>query len=246
LFEVVFVFMPLGESILTIGVVITLLYFGLPWAYGWWNRLVWRQRAVRQRRVILTLDDGPGRQLTPAVLQLLAERGVQATFFLRGRNIRENRDLVQRIQAQGHEIGSHTYDHLHAWKVAPWRSLADIRQGFQAIDDALGTRAGRYPFRPPYGKLNLVTLLYLLARRIPIVYWTIDSGDTWLVRPDQSTAAHLSRAGGGGVVLAHDFDREAGQEVHQYVLGALRSILDAAQERGLSLSTVAQLRGIPK
>ena len=235
--------MLLWESILAVGVLAILLYFGVPWTYGWWHRRVLRRLAVKHRRVVLTLDDGPGRQLTTVVLQLLADKGAKATFFLLGRNIRENRDLVQRIRAQGHEIGSHSYDHLHAWKVAPWRSLSDIRRGFRAIDDALGTRAGRYPFRPPYGKLNLMTLLYLLARRIPIVYWTIDSGDTWSVRPDHNLAAHLSRATGGGVVLAHDFDREAGEEVHQYVFNALRSIVDMAQEHGLRLSTVAQLQG---
>ena len=238
--------MFLWESILAVGIAGIVLYFGVPWAYCRWNRRVWRQRAVKHNRVVLTLDDGPGRQLTTAVLGLLAARGAKATFFLLGRNIRGNGDLVKLIQAQGHEIGSHTYDHLHAWKVAPWRSVSDIRRGLRAIDDALGTRAGRYPFRPPYGKLNLMTLLYLLARRIPVVYWTVDSGDTWSARPDAGRAAHLSRAAGGGVVLAHDFDREAAEEVHQYVLDALRSTLDMAQERGMQLSTVSQLRGVRK
>jgi peptidoglycan/xylan/chitin deacetylase (PgdA/CDA1 family) len=237
--------MLLWESILAVGVVGIVLYFGVPWAYCRWNRRVLRRLAVKHNCVVLTLDDGPGRQLTTAVLQLLAAQGVKATFFLLGRNIRENGDLVRRIHAQGHEIGSHTFDHLHAWKVAPWHSVSDIRRGLRAIDDALGTRAGRYPFRPPYGKLNLMTLLYLLAKRIPIVYWTVDSGDTWSARPDNGRAAHLSRAAGGGVVLAHDFDREAG-EVHQYVLDALRSTLDMAQECGMPLSTVSQLRGVRK
>jgi peptidoglycan/xylan/chitin deacetylase (PgdA/CDA1 family) len=238
--------MLLEEFTPVLVITIILLYFGLPWAYGWWNRLALRQQAVKHTHLVLTFDDGPGRELTRAVLQLLAQHGIKATFFLRGRNVQEHPDLVREIQAQGHEIGSHTYDHLHAWKVAPWRSIADIRRGFQAIDEALGTHAGRYSFRPPYGKLNLATLLYLLVRRVPIVYWTVDSGDTWFVRPDQSTAAHLSKVVGGGVVLAHDFDRSQGPEVHQYVLDALRSILDMAQEHGMRFSTAAQLRRIPQ
>ncbi|MCU0914613.1 MAG: polysaccharide deacetylase family protein [Planctomycetes bacterium] len=219
-----------------------LAYLGVPWAYCRWNQWRLRRWVVQQKRVVLTLDDGPGRQLTRAVLELLAARGVKAVFFLLGRNVRENQDLVRHIHAQGHEIGSHTYDHLHAWKVAPWRSLADIRRGFRAIDDALGTRAGRYPFRPPYGKLNLMTLLYLLVKRIPIVYWTIDSGDTSRRGlGDNRRAAQLSRAAGGGVVLAHDFDRQA-REYNQYVLDSLRATLDTARECGLQPCTFSQLR----
>jgi peptidoglycan-N-acetylglucosamine deacetylase len=216
-------------------------YFAVPWAYCRWNRRVLRRRATKRSYIVLTLDDGPGRQLTMAVLDLLAARGVKATFFLLGRNIPGNEDLVRQIYAQGHEIGSHTYDHLDAWRVAPWRSVLDIRRGFRAIDDALGTWAGRYPFRPPYGRLNLVTLLYLLATRIPIVNWTIDSGDTWSGRPEKDRAADLSRAAGGGVVLAHDFDREMEVEVYRFVLDALQSTLATAQECDLQLSTFSEL-----
>jgi peptidoglycan/xylan/chitin deacetylase (PgdA/CDA1 family) len=202
-----------------------------------------RRLVTGRNCVVLTLDDGPGRQLTPAVLDLLAARGVKATFFLLARNIRGNEDLVRQIRAQGHEIGSHTHDHLHAWKVAPWRAVADIRRGLKAIDEALGVRGGRYPFRPPYGKLSLATLLYLLAKGIPIVYWTTDSGDTWLLERGQPDRAALAiEKAGGGVVLAHDFDRTS-PEVHSYVLDALKATLDAAQKQGLRTSTCSQLRG---
>jgi peptidoglycan/xylan/chitin deacetylase (PgdA/CDA1 family) len=190
----------------------------------------------------LTLDDGPGRRLTPAVLDLLAARAVTATFFLLGRNIRENQDLVRLIRAQGHEIGSHTYDHLHAWKVAPWRGVSDIRRGFKAIDEALGVEGGRYPFRPAYGKLNLVTLLYLWAKGIPIALWTTDSGDTWrLERSSSDRAAAAVDKAGGGVVLTHDFDRES-DETRRYVLSALESTLEVATKRGLLVSTFSQFR----
>ncbi len=236
--------MSLWISILGTGVAGGVFYFCLPWLYCRWNRLRLRRQAVRRACVVLTLDDGPGRRLTPAVLDLLAAGTVKATFFLLGRNIRENQDLVRRLRAQGHEIGSHTYDHLHAWKVAPWRCVSDIRRGFKAIDDALGVERGRYPFRPPYGKLNLVTLLYLWAKRIPIAFWTTDSGDTWLFDGSRcDRAATAVEKMGGGVVLAHDFDRES-DEVHRYVLNALGAVLETAKKRGLLVSTFSQLRSV--
>lgn len=233
-------------GVVAIGMAAVVLYHGVPTLWMLVVRRRLRREMSRCGKLILTFDDGPGSRLTPAVLDLLDARGGKATFFLLGRNIRNNKDLVRHIRAQGHEIGSHTYDHLHAWKVAPWRSISDIRRGFRAIDEALGTRAGRYPFRPPYGKMNLLTLLYLLARRIPIVYWTVDSGDTERERHTRSAlAACLSRAAGGGIVLAHDFDREA-DEAHRYVLDALGSLLDMAQQHGMSLSTCSELRESPR
>jgi len=230
------------KCILTTGIVAVVLYWGVPWLYARWNRRRLRRRAVRCRRIVLTLDDGPGRHLTPVVLDLLAAQEAKATFFLLGRNVRENQDLVRRIQSQGHEIGSHAYDHLHAWKVAPWRSVMDIRRGFRAIDEALGARGGRYPFRPPHGKLNLATLLYLLIKRVPIAYWTVDSGDTeeGQLGAAERAATEVERAE-GGVVLAHDFDRRSDGR-REYVLAVLKSTLEMARRCGMQVSTFSQLR----
>ncbi len=223
------------------GAFVAVLYLCVPWLYGRWSRKALERLAIRRKTVVVTLDDGPGRQLTDVVLQVLEAEGVKAVFFLLGRNIRGNEEIVRRIHAEGHEIGSHSYDHLHAWKVAPWRAVADIRRGRKAIDDALGVERGEYPFRPPYGKLNLVTWVYLLVTRTPIVYWTIDSGDTWSeAASDHGRTGRLCRTRGGGVILIHDFDRKAGER-HRFVLGALRSSLNVARELRLSVSTYSQL-----
>lgn len=236
--------MCVAVSVLVISVTAGTLYFCVPWAYSRWSQRVLRQRTAGHDRVVVTVDDGPGRVLTPAILQILAVRGWRATFFLLGRNIRGNEDLVRNIQEQGHEIGSHSYDHLHPWKTVPWRCISDIRRGQKAIDDALGVSGGRYAFRPPHGKLNLATLVYLLVRRIPIVYWTVDCGDTWLKNPrHQDRAADLCRTHRGGVVLLHDFDRST-RDTDSYVLAALQSVLVVVQDLHMSVFTSSQIRGM--
>ena len=58
--------------------------------------------------VALTFDDGPSPKYTPLLLDGLKERNVQATFFLLGKNVKENQELVQRMQAEGHLLGNHT------------------------------------------------------------------------------------------------------------------------------------------
>jgi peptidoglycan/xylan/chitin deacetylase (PgdA/CDA1 family) len=199
-----------------------------------------RRKAVQSNAIVLTFDDGPGDRLTPAVLSVLAENNTRATFFLLGRNIAGREAIVRQIAAQGHEICSHGYDHLHQWKVSPFRAWSDMRSGWNAIDAVLGARGEAYPFRPPNGTLNIVCMFYLLARRVPIVYWTVDSGDTWSQKPDSRRVAQLAEKAGGAVPLIHDFDR-SDDKTDPLVLESVRSALAMARRTGMRTLTVSGL-----
>ncbi len=75
--------------------------------YGFYANDAWAQG-----RVVLTFDDGPHPKFTPRVLDLLAEKKMKATFFVVGRNIsRDTYPLIQRMVADGHTLGSHSYSH---------------------------------------------------------------------------------------------------------------------------------------
>lgn len=199
------------------------------------------QKAAKVRTLVLTFDDGPGDRLTPAILDVLVKNNAKATFFLLGRNITGREQIVRQIAAQGHEICSHGYDHLHHWKVSPVRALIDIKRGWQAIDKALGSNQGVYPFRPPYGRLNLPCLLYLLIAKAPIIYWTVVSGDTYpREKRDSKKGALEARKAGGAVLLAHDNDR-INPDTESMVLESVRSALAMADEAGMKLVTISQL-----
>ena len=62
-------------------------------------------------KLALTFDDGPDPEWTPQILDILKAKGVKATFFVIGANAESNPDLVQRIVAEGHEVGNHTFTH---------------------------------------------------------------------------------------------------------------------------------------
>ncbi|MBW1792490.1 MAG: hypothetical protein JRJ14_09600, partial [Deltaproteobacteria bacterium] len=135
----------------------------------------------------------------------------------------------------------HGYDHLHHWKVSPLRAIKDIKCGWKAIDDVLGVDSGKYPYRPPYGKLNLVSLLYLLLLRVPILYWTFDLGDTGLLDgqnlPKNSLISSNTR---GDVILAHDFDRPD-KSIDQFVLETVKSLVTLAENNRLRVLTTSEL-----
>jgi len=216
------------------------LYVGVPWIYGQLARRLLGRRAKEHEALVLTFDDGPGSSLTPAILNILAEDKAKATFFLLGRNIAGREAIVRQIAEQGHDICSHGYDHLHSLKVSPFRALSDIKRGWAAIDVTLGTMRKKYPFRPPNGKLNIICLLYLLARQVPIVYWSIDSGDTWREKPDSRRVALLAEKAGGAVSLAHDFDR-SNENTSRFVVESVRAALAMAADKGMRVLTVSEL-----
>ena len=227
--------------LIAIGILgLIFLYAGVPWIYGQLARRLLERRAKEHEALVLTFDDGPGSSLTPAILNILAEDKAKATFFLLGRNIAGREAIVRQIAEQGHDICSHGYDHLHSLKVSPFRVLSDIKRGWAAIDAALGTERRKYPFRPPNGKLNIICLLYLLVRQVPIVYWSIDSGDTWRQQPDSLRVALLAEKTGGAVSLAHDFDR-SNENTSRFVVESVRAALAMAADKGMRVLTVSEL-----
>jgi peptidoglycan/xylan/chitin deacetylase (PgdA/CDA1 family) len=227
----------LAITITGIGGAILFCYFIGPWLYGKWKRVSLRRLAVRSNSIVFTFDDGPS-DVTPNVLAVLRQYNVKATFFLCGVRIAGRENIVRQIAAEEHEIGSHTHNHLHHWYVLPFRAIKDIKQGWQVINNALGIKNGKYPFRPPYGKLNLVSLLYLCARRVPIIYWTIDSRDiSTFEKFDSQRNALLIKKEGGAVVLTHDHD----PKTEERVLTSLRQSLAMAKETNMKVLTVSEL-----
>jgi len=204
-------------------------------------------RSCRQSRaLVLTYDDGPG-ALTSRVQNALEGMGARATFFLLGRRAAARPNVVNGLHGAGHELACHTHDHLHAWRVMPWRAAADVERGYRTLsrwvaDDGL--------FRPPYGKLTPWTLARIRRRGARVVMWTHDSGDT--TRRELPAAQHLIDAvvrDGGGVVLMHDFDRDGAAgyaaERANYVLRVTEGLLETAKREGIRVLTAGELLANP-
>ena len=221
-------------------VLLGFVYAGVPFIHKGFGRLQLRRKVSKFRAIVLTFDDGPGSRLTSEIMKILDEHNAKASFFCLGRNIEGREEIIREMAGRGHEICSHGYEHINYLKVSPFKALSDIKRGWEAIDNVLGCKRGKYPFRPPHGKLNIICLLYLLLRNVPVVYWLADSGDTWKIKPPGQWIADIAGKAGGTVSLAHDFDRRD-PSTEKYILESTRAALAVAEEHGMKILTVSKL-----
>ena len=84
----------------------------LRWLYP---KALWRMDPA-DRSVYLTFDDGPIPEATPYILDVLAQYGVKATFFMVGDNVRKYPELYERVVSEGHRIGNHTHNHIGGFR----------------------------------------------------------------------------------------------------------------------------------
>lgn len=129
----------------------------------------WRLPAG-SRAIALTFDDGPDPEYTPGVLRLLADLGIQATFFLVGRNAARFPELVRRIADGGHALGGHTFDHREIVSLAPAELEREMETCRRAIQDA--SQVDTRLFRPPRGRMNLASVRRVTALGYRTVHWT--------------------------------------------------------------------------
>jgi peptidoglycan/xylan/chitin deacetylase (PgdA/CDA1 family) len=187
----------------------------------------------------LTYDDGPGPRLTPRLLDLLAESDAKATFYVLGERAQAAPGILDRMIAEGHEVGCHGFAHVNALAAPRAQATGDVERGYAALERWVG---GEAAFRPPYGKLRPATWRLARRRGAPIGWWTVDSRDSLLPEPDLGVVLEEIGHDGGGVVLLHDFDRGAGHEAREeFTLTATAALLDLAGARGWRVTTQGAL-----
>ena len=177
--------------------------------------------------VALTIDDGPDPVATPEFLDLLAARGVRATFFMLGAAVAKVPEIAAEVAAAGHDIGVHGWNHRPLPPQGPLATYDNLARARDRIAEA----TGRVPrlFRPPYGVLTGSALA--AGRRLGMtpVLWTAWGREWRRAATPASVYATLVRGlDGGGTVLLHDSDRYAPPGSWRAMLGVV-PVLQSAQ-----------------
>ncbi len=186
------------------------------------------QAKKQQKLVALTFDDGPNAATTPQALDILAKYHVKGTFFMLGKNVAGNEQLVKRVHDEGHEIGNHSWSHPQL----PTLALEQAKKQIEDTQAALRAVIGESPkmMRPPYGASNDAIRN---AVDMSFIMWNVDSLD-WKNRNTGSIMEQVKKQTcPGSIILMHD--------IHQTTINALPSVIEYLQKNGYTLVTVSEL-----
>ncbi|MFN3996938.1 polysaccharide deacetylase family protein [Algoriphagus sp.] len=153
-------------------------------------------------QVYLTFDDGPVPGVTDFVLNELAKRNQNATFFMVGDNLRKNPILGKEVLESGHAIGNHTLNHLNGWKTDDSVYLQNIQAFDEVLDATLGIQTGL--FRPPYGLIRSSQAKNVMNTK-KLIMWNVLSGDyDNFISSSRVLTKSIKHTRAGSIILFHD------------------------------------------
>ena len=167
-------------------------------------------------KVALTFDDGPHPVYTEEILDGLRKKGVKATFFVIGKSVEEQKEIIERMGEEGHLIGNHTYDHVNLGQLGKKEVCVQIDKTNKAVSDITGQEM--VYMRPPFGEWNKNN--DCLVDMIPVL-WTVDTKDWLYQSPSYSMKQVREHVKDGSIILMHDYYKtsvEAAMEIVDYLL----------------------------
>ncbi|HEY4059988.1 MAG TPA: polysaccharide deacetylase family protein [Kofleriaceae bacterium] len=225
-------------GVLVLGALGGLTY--LFWYGGYGGPIDWAMHTTRYAPrndkkpvVALTFDDGPDPIRTPALLDALRDLDVKATFFVVGREVERHPEIVERMAAEGHEIGNHTFHHVYL----PLHRHRTVEHELRATDRAVEDATGVTPTlaRPPWGARRPSTVRAFARLAKKVVLWDVNSFD-WKGKPPVEVVERvMDRAKPGSIILLHEA-REEGETT----IDIVRRLVPVLRARGFQLATVSQ------
>jgi peptidoglycan-N-acetylglucosamine deacetylase len=149
--------------------------------------------------IYLTFDDGPHPEITPWVLDVLKKYNLKATFFCVGTNAGKYPKIVNRILAEGHSLGNHTYSHLNGWQYTTEEYVQDVL----LCREVFGTNL----FRPPFGKITPMQAYTIKKIGFEIIMWNILSYDYDKRLNINDCKKKLTASSGGDIIVFHDSEK---------------------------------------
>jgi cellulose synthase/poly-beta-1,6-N-acetylglucosamine synthase-like glycosyltransferase/peptidoglycan/xylan/chitin deacetylase (PgdA/CDA1 family)/spore germination protein YaaH len=204
------------------------------------------------KTLALTFDDGPDPAYTPAILDILKQKNVKATFFIIGANAEAHPGLVQRIIAEGHEIGNHTFTHPNLAETSPEADRIEYNATQKLVEALTGRRM--VLFRPPYlgdaepvNKDELVPVQIAQDQGYLTIGVHVDPFDWQQPSLEEMTQRILASVGDpdferrGNVILLHDSGGDRTKTVE-----LLPGLIDGLRARGYKFVMVSKLAGLTR
>ena len=187
-----------------------------------------------KKLVAITFDDGPNLDTTIPLVDALEEFDAKVTFFVLGSRVKSHQDALRYAYEHGHQIGSHTYNHLDLTKLDEATLKNEIERTDKKIEEILGVKPA--VMRPPYGSKD-----EFVSEKSgkPLIFWNVDTLD-WKTRDSKAIEKEiLASTSDGAIVLLHD--------VYQTSVDGCINALKKLKEQGYAFVTVdemAKLKGV--
>lgn len=185
--------------------------------------------AEGEKSVALTFDDGPSGRFTRRLLEGLAERNVQATFFLCGYRMEQYPKLAKQIFEAGHEIGIHGYSHKSMKSMCSRQIAQEVRDTAALLPPGCQTAF----LRPPGGLCDSCVRLAAEDCGLAILQWSVDPKDWACDDAKEITGRVLRQVEDGDVILLHDMSDNS--------VDAALMIIDALLAKGFRFVTASEL-----
>ena len=203
-------------------------------------KIIARQEPTSGAKVVaLTFDDGPWPGSTRAILKILQDNGIKATFYEIGRQARTMPDLSRAVADAGMTLGNHSETHpLNLGRLSAAAVASQINQAQYDITKA----SGKAPtsFRPPGGNTTPAMYPVLAKLNLRWVQWDIDTDDWQQPLAATIVTRVIRNVRPGAVVLMHD-----GGGNRSHTVQALPEIIKQLKAMGYGFVTIDQLATVP-
>ncbi|HLO98149.1 MAG TPA: polysaccharide deacetylase family protein, partial [Fimbriimonas sp.] len=210
------------------------------------DRRIFFKGIPTRNEVCITFDDGPHPLSCIDILRTLKDKGVKAGFYVVGKQVDANPDLVREIAADGHELANHTYDHFRLDKLSKEEIISQITQCDRAVEKATGLKMNY--FRPPGLRFNDDVISVLRQRKLLMVHYMIGAKDFFgstpehellpeaqklpAVTPENIVEYVVKQLRPGGIILLHD---------NPVTAKALPALIDAVRAKGYEFVTTEEM-----
>lgn len=188
--------------------------------------------------VTLTFDDGPDPEITPMILELLKKHNARAIFFVVGKKVESNPQLIKQILSEGHEVGNHTYGH------DPFIMLKSSKKLFKEIKmtNEILQKFGIRPvaFRPPVGITNPRLWGALLKSGMFCVNFSCRAYDMGNRYISKLSTRILNKVKPGDIILLHDV-KPVKKSKSEYLIDEIEKIIIGLKEKDLNIVPLSQL-----
>ncbi|MGB5941892.1 MAG: polysaccharide deacetylase family protein [Leeuwenhoekiella sp.] len=170
-------------------------------------KLTWDKyrQTAGEKIIYLTFDDGPIPEVTPWVLQTLKKFNAKATFFCIGENIVENPEVFNKVLAEGHQVGNHTYNHLNDRQASFDVYIENIEKASETISEFSSEEQKIKLFRPPFGKITRKSSRHLRSKGYEIIMFDLVAYD-WEanVNVEKNLNTIKKKTRPGSIIVLHD------------------------------------------